>query len=77
MNYNIKLISEISTAQSKRFYNNKQTLRPTINKDGQLNVIKTEVNKDKLTYHEVTLSSGTINQLKHGVYLNSFCYGKK
>lgn len=77
MNYNIKLISEVSTAQSKRFYNNKQTLRPTINKDGQLNVIKTEVNKDKLTYHEVTLSSGTINQLKHGVYLNSFCYGKK
>lgn len=68
MNYNIKLISEISTAQSKRFYNNKQTLRPTINKDGQLNVIKTEVNKDELTYNEVTLNKSTINQLKNGIY---------
>ena len=68
MNYNIKLISEVSTAQSKRFYNNKQTLRPTINKDGQLNVIKTEVNKDELTYNEVTLNKSTINQLKHGIY---------
>lgn len=63
----MKLISEISTAQSKRFYNNKQTLRPIIN-NGQLKVIKTEVNKEALTYNEVTLRSGTINQLKHGVY---------
>ena len=68
MNYNIKLISEISTAQSKRFYNNKQTLRPTINKNGQLNVIKTEVNKEELSYNEVTLNKSTINQLKHGIY---------
>jgi len=63
----MKLISEISTAQSKRFYNNKQTLRPIIN-NGQLKIIKTEVNKEALTYNEVTLRSGTINQLKHGVY---------
>jgi len=35
----MKLISEISTAQSKRFYNNKQTLRPIIN-NGQLKIIK-------------------------------------
>ncbi len=68
MNYNIKLISEISTAQSKKIYNNKQTLRPCINKDGQLNVIKTEVNKEELTYNEVTLNKSTINQLKHGIY---------
>lgn len=65
---NIKLISEISTAQSKKFYNNEQTLRPAINKNGQLNIIKTEVNKEELTYNEVTLNKSTINQLKNGIY---------
>ena len=62
---------------NNNIYNNKQTLRPVINSNDQLNIIKTEINKEALTYNEVTLNSGTINQLKHGVYKGSFCYGKK